>query len=185
MEWYGKRAYVRQSGLGWGHVKSAMLDLLKDGYGLQRTQTSSRGLEPPTDNDSDDEDNDPAPPLIDDESEDENNDHPPPLVEDDDFDNESNDDSGPNDQLGAPSERDDYGQPHLTKIVLPVETRPIEELRDGACRMSSRKRMRLQPYINEYYSEGETTWEKNGELVLGINIIEQINAHIQTDDNDN
>ena len=31
----------------------------------------------------------------------------------------------------------------------------------------------------------KTTWEKNRELVLGINIIEQINAHIQTDDNDN
>ena len=30
MEWYGKRAYVRQSGLGWGQVESAMLDLLKD-----------------------------------------------------------------------------------------------------------------------------------------------------------
>ena len=25
MEWYGKRAYVRQSGLGWGQVESAML----------------------------------------------------------------------------------------------------------------------------------------------------------------
>jgi hypothetical protein len=30
MEWYGKRAYVRQSGLGWGQVESAMLDLQKD-----------------------------------------------------------------------------------------------------------------------------------------------------------
>ena len=92
-------------------------------------------------------------------------------MEDDDFDNESNDDSGPNDQLGAPSERDYYGQPHLTKIVLPVETRPIEELRDGARRTSSRKRMRTQSYINEPYSEGETTWEENGELVRGINIV--------------
>jgi hypothetical protein len=35
------------------------------------------------------------------------------------------------------------------------------------------------------YSEGITTWEENGELVRGINIFEQINAHMQTDDNDN
>ena len=27
MEWYGKRAYVRQSGLGWGQLESAMLDI--------------------------------------------------------------------------------------------------------------------------------------------------------------
>ena len=30
MECNGKRAYVRQSGLEWGYVESAMLDLLKD-----------------------------------------------------------------------------------------------------------------------------------------------------------
>ena len=54
------------------------------------------------------------------------------------------------------------------------------ELRDGARRTSNRKR-----YINESYSEGETIWEENGELVGGINIIEQNNAHMQTDDNDN
>ena len=75
--------------------------------------------------------------------------------------------------------------PHPNTIVLPVKTRPIEELRDGARRTSNRKRTRPQSYINESYSEGETTWEKNGELVRGINIIEQINAHMQTDDNDN
>ena len=40
-------------------------------------------------------------------------------------------------------------------------------------------------YINESYSEGEITWEENGELVRGINIIEEINAHMQTDDHDN
>ena len=51
--------------------------------------------------------------------------------------------------------------------------------------MSSRKRTRPQSYINESYSEGETTWEENGELVRGINIIEQINAQMQTDDHDN
>ena len=30
MEWYGKRVHVRQSGLSWGQVEEAMLDLLKD-----------------------------------------------------------------------------------------------------------------------------------------------------------
>jgi hypothetical protein len=30
MEWYGKRAHVRQLGLSWGLVEEAMLDLLKD-----------------------------------------------------------------------------------------------------------------------------------------------------------
>jgi hypothetical protein len=130
--------------------------------------------EPPTaDDDSDDEDNDPTPPSTNDESEDEDDD-PPPLMEDDDSDDESNDDSVPDEHIGAQSERDDYGPPHPNTIVLPVETRPIEKLRDGP-----------QSYINESYSEGKTTWEENGELVRGINIIEQINAHMQTDDNDN
>ena len=91
--------------------------------------------EPPTDDDSDDEDNDLAPPSIDDELEDENND-PPPLMEDDDSDDESNDDLAPDEQLAAQSECDDYGPPHPNTIVLPVETRPIEELRDGARRTS-------------------------------------------------
>jgi hypothetical protein len=106
-------------------------------------------------------------------------------MEDDDSDDESNNDLVPDEQLGAQSERDDYGPPHLYTIVLPVETRPIEELRDGARRTSSRKRTRPQSYINESYSEGVTTWEENGKVVRGINIIEQINAHMQTDDNDN
>ncbi len=75
--------------------------------------------------------------------------------------------------------------PHPNTIVLPVKTRPIEELRDGARRTSNRKRTRPQSYINESYSEGETTWEESGELVRGINIIKQINVHMQTDDNDN
>jgi hypothetical protein len=52
-------------------------------------------------------------------------------------------------------------------------------------RRSSRKQTRPQFYINESYSESETTWEENGELVRAININEQINAHMQTDDNDN
>ena len=94
--------------------------------------------ESPTDDDSDDEGNNPAPPSIDDESEDENND-PPSLMEDDDSNDEPNDNSVPYEQLGAKSERDDYGPPHPNTIVLPVETRPIEELRDGARRTSGRK----------------------------------------------
>jgi hypothetical protein len=102
--------------------------------------------------------------ILNDESEDEDDD-PPPLMEDDDSDDEPNDDSVPDEQLGAQSERDDYGPPHPNTIVLPVDTRPIEELRDGARLTSSRKRTRPHSYINESYSEGETTWEENGELV--------------------
>ena len=30
MEWYGKRAHVRQSGLSWGVVEEAIVELLKD-----------------------------------------------------------------------------------------------------------------------------------------------------------
>ena len=63
-------------------------------------------------------------------------------MKDDDSDDEPNDDSVPDEQLGAQSERDDNGPPHLNTIVLPVETRPIKELRDGARRTSSRKRTR-------------------------------------------
>ena len=60
-------------------------------------------------------------------------------MEEDNFDDEPNDESVPDEQLGAQSERDDYGPPHPNTIVLPVETRPTEELRDGARRTSSRK----------------------------------------------
>ena len=28
-------------------------------------------------------------------------------------------------------------------------------------------------------------WEENGELVRGINVLEQLSAHMETDDNDN
>jgi hypothetical protein len=66
MEWYGKRAYVRQSGLGWGKVQSAMLDLLKHKPCMHSDspRTAVEDQEPPTDDDSDDKDNDPAPPSI-------------------------------------------------------------------------------------------------------------------------
>ena len=70
-------------------------------------------------------------------------------------------------------------------IVLPVETRHIEELRDGARRSSTRERKRPASYIEELYSEGESVWEENGELVRDVNVLEQLNAHMGTDDNDN
>ena len=56
MEWYGKRAYVRQSGLGWGQVESAMLDLLKDKPYMHSNspRPAVEDPEPPTDDDSDD-----------------------------------------------------------------------------------------------------------------------------------
>ncbi len=73
---------------------------------------------------------------------------------------------------------------HSNTIVLPVETRPIEELRDGARRSSTRKRKRPASYIEESYSEGDSVLEENGELVRGVNVLEQLNAHKETDDND-
>ena len=80
-------------------------------------------------------------------------------MEADGSDDESNDDSAPDEQLGTQSERDDYGPPHPNTIVLlPLQTRPIEELRDRARRTSSRKRTRTQSYLNESYPEDETTW---------------------------
>jgi hypothetical protein len=92
---------------------SAMLDLLKNKpYICSDTpRPEVEDPEPPTDDDSDDEENDPAPQSIDDESEDKNDD-PLQLMEDDDSDDEPNDDSVPDEQLGAQSERDDYGPPH-------------------------------------------------------------------------
>ena len=50
-------------------------------------------------------------------------------------------------------------------IVLPVETRPIDELRAGARRTSTRERKRPASFIEESYQDGETVWEENGELV--------------------
>ena len=47
-------------------------------------------------------------------------------MEDDDSDDETDNDSAPDEQLGAQSERDDYGPPHPNTIVLPVETRNCE-----------------------------------------------------------
>jgi hypothetical protein len=77
-------------------------------------------------------------------------------------------------------------QLHPNTIVLPVETRPIEELRAGTRRSSTRERKRPASYIEESYNEGESVWEENGELVRGVIVLEQlINAHMETDDNDN
>ena len=78
MERYGKRAYVRQS---WGQLESAMLDLLKDKLYMHSDapRSAMKDLEPPTEDNSDDEVNDPAPSLIDHESNDEDDD-PPQLT---------------------------------------------------------------------------------------------------------
>ena len=129
MEWHGKRAAVRQSGLGCAQDESVMLDLLKDKPYIHSDapRPAVEDPEPPIDDDSDDEDNYPTPSSRNDESEDRDDD-PPPVMEDDDSDDEPIDDTVPDEQLGAQSERDDYGPPHPNTIVLPVETRPIEEL---------------------------------------------------------
>ena len=183
MEWYGKRAYVRQSGLGWGQVEGAILDLLKDKPYMH--SDAPRPAVEDTDSAAEDPDHsveeqdsaveDPDHPVEEQDSAAEDSDSPPALIDDD-----SDSDDEP-DEYTAPIRptRDP------NTIVLPVETRPIEELRAGAKRTSSRKRTRPAYYIDETYSEGETTWEENGELVRGINIIEQINSHMQSDDNDN
>ena len=51
MEWYGKRANVRQLGLGWEQVESAMLDLLKDKPYMHSNspRPAVEDSEPPTD----------------------------------------------------------------------------------------------------------------------------------------
>eukprot|EP01036_Dinobryon_divergens_P033490 gene33490-biopygen26512 len=57
----------------------------------------------------------------------------------------------------------------------------------GTARRRSQKTIisRAESYIEESYQEGETVWEENGELVRGINVLKQLSAHIETDDNDN
>ncbi len=62
-------------------------------------------------------------------------------------------------------------QVHPNTIILPVETRPIEELRAGARRQSARERKRPVSFIEESYQTGETVWEEDGEIVLGINVL--------------
>ena len=99
--------------------------------------------EPPTDDDYDDEVNDPTPPPKDEESEDE--------MEDDDSDDEPNDDSVPDEQLGAQSERDDYRPPHPNTIVLPVKTRPIEELLDAAANERDRSPKSMNLTRHQHY----------------------------------
>jgi hypothetical protein len=163
-----QQASVRQTiKIGMGHVESAMRDLLKDKPYMHSDppRPAVEDPEPPIDDDPYGNDNDPAPPSIDVESEDENND-PPPLMEDDDSDDESNDNSVPDEQLGAQSEHDDYGPPHPNTIVLPVETRPTR---------SCETEHAVRPAANERDRSPTST---EGELVRGINIIEQINAHM-------
>ena len=147
MEWYGKRAHVRQSGLAWGIVEDAIIDLLKD-----KPYMNARA--------------------------------PRPQVEDPE-DDSTDDSDGEDTEQGQVPEPRPAEQLHPNTIVLPVETRPIEELRAGARRLSNRERKRPASYIEESYREGETVWEENGELVRGINVLEQLNAHMETDDNDN
>jgi hypothetical protein len=107
---------------------------------------------------------------------------PSPPVEDND---DTSDDSDQEDtrQVQQSPTPDQPDQLNPNTIVLPVETRPIEELRDGARRSSTRERKR--PASEESYSEGESVWEENGELVRGVNVLEQLNTHMETDDNDN
>jgi hypothetical protein len=42
-----------------------------------------------------------------------------------------------------------------------------------------------QQAISRNLQRSESVWEENGELVRGINVLEQLNAHMETDDNDN
>ena len=159
MEWYGKRAHVRQSGLSWGLVEEAMLDLLKD-KPYMRASAPRPATEDP-EQDSDDLDS----AGEDDDREDMEQEQPP----------------GPD----YAEQQPDVWTHNPDTIVLPVETRPIEELRAGARRTSTRERKRPATFIEESYQNGETVWEENGELVRGIHMIEQLNAHMETDDNDN
>jgi hypothetical protein len=160
MEWYGKRAHVRQSGLSWSTVEEAIVDLLQH-KPYMNARTPRPAVEEPTD-----------------------------IVDNSSDDDDSQDHDGDNMEQEQPPDPDIGDQPmhnhvHPNTIILPIETRPIEELRAGARRRSSRKRKRPANYIEESYQEGETVWEENGELVRGINMLEQLSAHMQTDDNDN
>ena len=121
---------------------------------------------------------------------------PRPATEDSEQDSDDSDSAGEDDHSGD-MEREQPPEPNHAEqqpdvwhhnpntIVLPVETRPIEELRAGARRTSTRERKRPASFIEESYQDGETVWEENGELVRGIHMIEQLNAHMETDDNDN
>ncbi len=108
----------------------------------------------------------------------------PPVDDNDDTSDDSNQED--TEQVQQPPTPDQPEQLHPNTIVLPVETRPIDELRDGARRSSTRECKRPASYIEESYSEDESVWEENGELVRGVNVLEQqLNAHMETDDNDN
>ena len=113
-----------------------------------------------------------APPLVED-SDDESDDGSEPLGEGPD--NESDDGMAIDDEPSVPTPEQHARRPrtHPNTIILPVETRPVEELRAGERRTSSRKNKRPAYNIDETYSEGEPTWEENGELVRGINVIER------------
>ena len=125
MEWYGKRAHVRQSGLSWGLVEEAMLDLLKD-KPYMRASAPRPATEDP-EQDSDDSDSD----------------------------SEGEDDDR-KDMEHLNQNMPDVWPHNPDTIVLPVETRPIEELRAGARRTSTRERKRPASFIEESYKDGET-----------------------------
>jgi hypothetical protein len=132
MEWYGKRAHVRQSGLSWSTVEEAIVDLLQH-KPYMNARTPRPAVEEPTDTDDSSDDDD------------------------------GQDHDGDNMEQEQPPDPDIGEQPmhnhvHPNTILLPIETRPIEELRAGARRRSSRKRKRPANYIEESYQEGETVW---------------------------
>ena len=162
MEWYGKRAHVRQSGLSWSIVEEAMVDLLQHKPYMNARVPRPAAEEPPEETGEDDSSDD-------DDGQDDDGD-------------DMEQEQPPDPDLG---DQPMHGHVHPNTIILPVETRPIEELRAGARRRSSRERKRPASYIEESYQDGETVWEEDGELVRGINVLKQLSPHMQTDDNDN
>ena len=144
MEWYGKRAHVRQSGLSWGEVEEAIIDLLRDKPYMQTNA-------------------------------------PRPAVEDQEEYNAQashSDDDDDDDDDGTQAHYDYFQEENPDTIVLPVETKPLEELRAGARRTSSRDRKRPAYFIEESYDQGE-------DIVRGVNALQQLDSHLITDDNDN
>jgi len=155
MEWYGKRAHVRQSGLSWGEVEGAIIDLLRD-----KPYMHTNAPRPPGEEQVDD------------------------LAEEQDSADEVEETTSEQHDTQT-DEQTTAEQLHPNTIILPVETKPVEELRAGARRTSSRERKRPAYFIDESYEKGEAIWEENGEIVRGIHVLQQLDAHMVTDDNDN
>eukprot|EP01036_Dinobryon_divergens_P062086 gene62086-biopygen43931 len=100
MEWYGKRAHVRQSGLSWGLVEEAMLDLLKDKPYMHASAPAASNRRFGT------------------------------RLGQDDGSGDMEQEQPPEPDHAEQQPEDWHHNPNT--IVLPVETRPIEELRAGA-----------------------------------------------------